>query len=198
MKGVVGQEKIEGRLSQAWSRIYEGLPSYDVVKLTEGLNSLWFCMDMFIRERGSERLRKFSTLLNSEISKLKTHKSEQETETMSYEIFMNDIEALYMITKAAYEKLLESDPHFSTSNPSVPYLASVANEYAKTNNRDLLAEFAKYIAEIIIANDLETAKKVKISIGEARRMNEDYMGALYGYETALSHFLLLRRRYPLR
>jgi hypothetical protein len=190
---------METGISLAWDKLSEGLPTYNVVKLSEGLKMLYFYADSAMESKDVEKLEIFCKLLGERTEKLEEHESSQRVEEISFRILMDDIGALYRITMAAYEKLKkESNPHYVPSSADVSFLTGLAKKYAKTKDKTLLASFDKEVADIMITGNVEKARVFKAAIGEIRRTNEDHIGSLCGYETALTQFLLLKRALDIR
>jgi hypothetical protein len=99
----------DDRISQGWDLIFEGLPYYNVVKLTEGYRSLFSVIYESTQRKEIDKLNNICKQIDENVEKIrgkvKNGEYESETEMLSCNIMSSDLEALSRITKAIVKKL---------------------------------------------------------------------------------------------
>lgn len=185
-------------LSIGWQRIYEGLPSYNIVQITEGFDLIFYCIYEAARRRRKVQLDTVHSSLEKNILKLDQHISTERIEKLSHKIVLDDLEALCAVLESIQRKLAEGNPHFNPSSLMTTDALAFAEKYVKTRNPETLKALTEAVADMILTNDVDKAENFKAAIGYVRMRTDKYVGPLFGRETVLSHFLLASQRFSVR
>jgi hypothetical protein len=119
----------------------------------------------------------------------------EETERLSLIIARNDFEALLGTIESIQMKLAAFNPHYKNPHPMTTQgISALVKSYAKSRDTALLERFNDLVADVILREDVKMAKEIRFLIGDTLNRSDDDLGPLYGYGTALSHFMILHNR----